>query len=71
MVPIAWGALPVFDAAGEGYVNRGAFVVPLFEGAPPPAEIDLIKSGEAFFTLLLVVPWVSGISGGGQGRGRR
>jgi hypothetical protein len=42
LTPLCWGIVPVFDAGGEGYVNRGAFIVPLFEGAPPPAALDLL-----------------------------
>jgi hypothetical protein len=34
IVTVGWGALPVFDDRGEGYVGRGAYVVPLWEGSP-------------------------------------
>jgi hypothetical protein len=32
---VGWGVLPVIDQRSEGYVNRGAYLVPLFEGTPP------------------------------------
>lgn len=42
--PLAWGILPVLDAPGEGYVRRGAFVVPLFEGTPNPTALEALQS---------------------------
>ena len=46
--PVGWGLLPLFDAAGEGYVARGAFCVPLFAGAVPSAStLDAIAAALA------------------------
>jgi len=35
-INIGWGVLPVFDRRCEGYVRRGAYMLPLFTGDPPP-----------------------------------
>lgn len=38
LTPYAWTLLPVFDVRGEGYVQRGAFRLPLLRG-PVPREV--------------------------------
>jgi hypothetical protein len=43
--PYGWGLLPVFDVTGEGYVQRGAFRIPLLRGAPPKEVIVALRRG--------------------------
>ena len=43
--PYGWGLLPVFDVTGEGYVQRGAFRVPLLKGAPSREVITALRRG--------------------------
>jgi hypothetical protein len=48
---VGWTVVPLFDAAGEGYVWRGRFVLPLLQGAVPQAVVDAIAGGETASSL--------------------
>lgn len=42
--PLGWGVVPLLDGHGEGYIQEGAFLVPLMEGAPTPRALAALAT---------------------------
>ena len=48
--------MPVFDARSEGYVHRGAYCVPLYEGAPSRDALEALAAAPSPVEALAALP---------------
>lgn len=48
-----WGLMPVFDRRGEGYIRRGAYLVPVWVSDPPENLWQRLGEGDSADAVLL------------------